>query len=443
MDLSHISKYFEIRIFDIDDIDIDDSDDIDASDAIDDSDDIDRDLDTELELLTMMNALTMDMMSEIDQFYITLQFELAKAMSPCIIWIPNIHDLDVNEANYLSLGLLVNYLSRIWWMALPYPHFSSLTAYLHDDLFGSGLGAVNSPSRATSSVFTRDIGRISEEWWSQGHSGEGSLCSLVKLSDVFRWNDAHSSFVIFSNLMAVERWLGCPNGRAFFGIRLWKFTQYDFLLKVKEMAMLWVSPVYMNPVRHGNGMISRSIYVFGSPSGSFIHGHGRAQGDEAGRVIMSLTIGYNHPRSSLPNGSFWSRQSMKLICKAVSVYHNRDTFGELKSSTSFLDLIGNLVAASNENCVRRMLHVMARRRKKGRFGDDLGKVVLAIILKQIHARTISSDILGIMLSLLLMHAFVGPMKIILSQRPPPKPNFYKIKYDHCRDSQWLAGFLSD
>ena len=41
---------------------------------------------------------------------ITLQFELAKAMSPCIIWIPNIHDLDVNELNYLSLRLLVNYL---------------------------------------------------------------------------------------------------------------------------------------------------------------------------------------------------------------------------------------------------------------------------------------------------------------------------------------------
>nr|YP_010423601.1 hypothetical protein RF2 [Laportea grossa]YP_010423618.1 hypothetical protein RF2 [Laportea grossa]USG97075.1 hypothetical protein RF2 [Laportea grossa]USG97092.1 hypothetical protein RF2 [Laportea grossa] len=91
---------------------IDDSDDIDHSDDIDDSDDIDRDLDTKLELLTMMNALTMDMMPEIDRFYITLQFELAKAMSPCIIWIPNIHDLDVNESNYLSLGLLVNYLSR-------------------------------------------------------------------------------------------------------------------------------------------------------------------------------------------------------------------------------------------------------------------------------------------------------------------------------------------
>ncbi|KAH0849427.1 hypothetical protein HID58_096411 [Brassica napus] len=48
----------------------------------------------------------------IDRFYITLQFELAKAMSPCIIWIPNIHDLDVNESNYLALGLLVNSLSR-------------------------------------------------------------------------------------------------------------------------------------------------------------------------------------------------------------------------------------------------------------------------------------------------------------------------------------------
>ncbi|XP_070023423.1 protein Ycf2-like [Nicotiana sylvestris] len=46
------------------------------------------------------------------RFYITLQFELAKAMSPCIIWIPNIHDLDVNESNDLALGLLVNHLSR-------------------------------------------------------------------------------------------------------------------------------------------------------------------------------------------------------------------------------------------------------------------------------------------------------------------------------------------
>ncbi|KAL0313633.1 UNVERIFIED_CONTAM: protein Ycf2 [Sesamum radiatum] len=89
----------------MDDSDIDDSDDIDASD------DIDRDLDTELELLTMMND--MDMMPELDgPLYITLQFELAKAMSPCIIWIPNIHDLDMTESNYLSLGLLVKHLSE-------------------------------------------------------------------------------------------------------------------------------------------------------------------------------------------------------------------------------------------------------------------------------------------------------------------------------------------
>ena len=81
-------------IDDIDDsnnIDLDDTDDID----IEDSDDIDNDLETEL--LTMKNVLTMYMTSKIDQFDITPQFELAKAMSPCIIWIPNIHDLYVNE----------------------------------------------------------------------------------------------------------------------------------------------------------------------------------------------------------------------------------------------------------------------------------------------------------------------------------------------------------
>ncbi|URD90448.1 hypothetical protein MUK42_26828 [Musa troglodytarum] len=54
----------------------------------------------------------MYMTPKIDRFDITFQFELAKAMSPCIIWIPNIHDLYMNESNYLSLGLLENYLSR-------------------------------------------------------------------------------------------------------------------------------------------------------------------------------------------------------------------------------------------------------------------------------------------------------------------------------------------
>nr|YP_009673825.1 Ycf2 protein [Cuscuta bonafortunae]YP_009673875.1 Ycf2 protein [Cuscuta bonafortunae]QDF46534.1 Ycf2 protein [Cuscuta bonafortunae]QDF46535.1 Ycf2 protein [Cuscuta bonafortunae] len=84
---------------------------VEKSDSID--DEIGRDLATELDLLTW-NALTTDseMEAQIDQLSIILQFELARAMSPCIIWIPNIHDLDVNEANSLSLGLLVNQLSR-------------------------------------------------------------------------------------------------------------------------------------------------------------------------------------------------------------------------------------------------------------------------------------------------------------------------------------------
>nr|ANQ38696.1 Ycf2 [Cynomorium coccineum]ANQ38697.1 Ycf2 [Cynomorium coccineum]ANS54317.1 Ycf2 [Cynomorium coccineum] len=65
-----------------------------------------RDIDMELELLTMINSITSNIMFGINQFFITLQFELAKVMSPCIIWIPNIHDLDVN------LGILVNYIYR-------------------------------------------------------------------------------------------------------------------------------------------------------------------------------------------------------------------------------------------------------------------------------------------------------------------------------------------
>ncbi|GFP90962.1 protein ycf2 [Phtheirospermum japonicum] len=66
------------KSFLVDDIDIDDSDDID--------------------IVTILMLVTI------------LMFKLAKAMSPCIIWIPNIHDLDVNESNYLSFGLLVNHL---------------------------------------------------------------------------------------------------------------------------------------------------------------------------------------------------------------------------------------------------------------------------------------------------------------------------------------------
>nr|YP_009656480.1 hypothetical chloroplast RF2 [Medicago suffruticosa]QCO73246.1 hypothetical chloroplast RF2 [Medicago suffruticosa] len=77
-----------------------------------DSDYLDRNYDSHLEFLSMEDPIAEDIIPEIDLFFLTLQFELAKAMSPCIIWIPNIHDLDGNESNYLSLGVLANSLSR-------------------------------------------------------------------------------------------------------------------------------------------------------------------------------------------------------------------------------------------------------------------------------------------------------------------------------------------
>nr|YP_009642731.1 hypothetical chloroplast RF2 [Medicago biflora]QCO74216.1 hypothetical chloroplast RF2 [Medicago biflora] len=76
-----------------------------------DSDYLDRNYDTHLEFFSMQDPIPEDIIPEIDRFFLTLQFELAKAMSPCIIWIPNIHDLDGNESNDLSLALLVNSLS--------------------------------------------------------------------------------------------------------------------------------------------------------------------------------------------------------------------------------------------------------------------------------------------------------------------------------------------
>nr|YP_009446988.1 hypothetical chloroplast RF21 [Adenocalymma hatschbachii]YP_009447006.1 hypothetical chloroplast RF21 [Adenocalymma hatschbachii]ATY48216.1 hypothetical chloroplast RF21 [Adenocalymma hatschbachii]ATY48217.1 hypothetical chloroplast RF21 [Adenocalymma hatschbachii] len=98
-----------------------DSDDIDVSHYIDASDDIDAsDGDLEVELEWLNHELYMsrrrdrdgNRMPELDPYHIGFQFELAKAMSPCIIWIPDIHNLDVYEANDLSLGLLANHLSE-------------------------------------------------------------------------------------------------------------------------------------------------------------------------------------------------------------------------------------------------------------------------------------------------------------------------------------------
>nr|ARO74561.1 ycf2 [Vatica odorata] len=67
-------------------------------------------LDFEAEPELLMNT---DSMADLDRFYLSLQFEFAKALYPCIIWIPNIHNLDemdVKEWSYVSIGLLVNHL---------------------------------------------------------------------------------------------------------------------------------------------------------------------------------------------------------------------------------------------------------------------------------------------------------------------------------------------
>nr|QAX91661.1 Ycf2 [Diapensia purpurea] len=81
-------------------------------DDIDDREDIDGgDLDREVELMVTMNWLTQTLMLEMVQSYIIFQLELANAMSPCIIWMPNIHDVGRAEWNFLSRRLLVNHLS--------------------------------------------------------------------------------------------------------------------------------------------------------------------------------------------------------------------------------------------------------------------------------------------------------------------------------------------
>ncbi|CAN0875436.1 Protein Ycf2 [Linum grandiflorum] len=93
------------------DLPIDEDSDDDSDDAIDVREDIDEDIDVHTEWETR-NSMNVYMIPELEKIYIALQFEFAKAMSPCIIWIPNIHELDAKESNYLSLGLLVNHISR-------------------------------------------------------------------------------------------------------------------------------------------------------------------------------------------------------------------------------------------------------------------------------------------------------------------------------------------
>nr|QFG71460.1 Ycf2 protein [Mammillaria pectinifera] len=53
-----------------------------------------------------------ELVKEMEPFNLVIQFEFVKIMSPCIIWIPNIHDLHLTRSNYLSLSLLVKYISK-------------------------------------------------------------------------------------------------------------------------------------------------------------------------------------------------------------------------------------------------------------------------------------------------------------------------------------------
>lgn len=69
------------------------------------------DFDRELDFLSTRDPIRKDTIHkwELKRFFLDFQFKLAEAMSPCIIWIPDIHDLDSSD---VSVGLLANSLSE-------------------------------------------------------------------------------------------------------------------------------------------------------------------------------------------------------------------------------------------------------------------------------------------------------------------------------------------
>nr|YP_009434996.1 hypothetical chloroplast RF2 [Lobelia holstii]YP_009435021.1 hypothetical chloroplast RF2 [Lobelia holstii]ATG24997.1 hypothetical chloroplast RF2 [Lobelia holstii]ATG25024.1 hypothetical chloroplast RF2 [Lobelia holstii] len=97
----------DIHLFDGMDIDLD------ARAKIEHDMDAHDEINVELNQLTRMDELTveMDTVWRVAHVYMSLQIELTKAMSPCIIWIPNIHELPFRESGSLSAGLLVNLFS--------------------------------------------------------------------------------------------------------------------------------------------------------------------------------------------------------------------------------------------------------------------------------------------------------------------------------------------
>nr|YP_010158649.1 Ycf2 protein [Campanula zangezura]QRG30855.1 Ycf2 protein [Campanula zangezura] len=72
----------------------------------------DYDAHPDLEQISMDDQTDdMDTVLYVHKFYMSLQIELAKAMSPCLIWIPNIHELDFSDSDFFSIGLLSHLLS--------------------------------------------------------------------------------------------------------------------------------------------------------------------------------------------------------------------------------------------------------------------------------------------------------------------------------------------
>nr|YP_010926879.1 Component of 2-MD heteromeric AAA-ATPase complex [Melocactus glaucescens]YP_010926886.1 Component of 2-MD heteromeric AAA-ATPase complex [Melocactus glaucescens]WKK45484.1 Component of 2-MD heteromeric AAA-ATPase complex [Melocactus glaucescens]WKK45491.1 Component of 2-MD heteromeric AAA-ATPase complex [Melocactus glaucescens] len=87
----------------------------DSDEEFDDSYDSDDDVEKDLRYLAAdqdAEHFSYELAKNIEPYYLSVQFAFVKMMSPCIIWIPNIHDLNMREKTYLSRILLVKYISQ-------------------------------------------------------------------------------------------------------------------------------------------------------------------------------------------------------------------------------------------------------------------------------------------------------------------------------------------
>nr|QTI91210.1 Ycf2 [Echinocactus grusonii] len=86
-----------------------------SDDKFDDSYDSDVDVEEDLKVLALnqeADHILLELVKGMEPFNLVIQFAFVKIMSPCIIWIPNIHDLHLTKSNYLSHSLLVKYISK-------------------------------------------------------------------------------------------------------------------------------------------------------------------------------------------------------------------------------------------------------------------------------------------------------------------------------------------